>query len=764
MGRGALLKTSFNAGELSPLLDGRSDLAKYPQGCSLLENFIVTAQGPVYKRPGTRFVEDAGPESPVLVPFIYNRTQTYILAIGSSIAVYSDRARVLDGDGDPYSFGAGIWSVPPRRADGTSRLSHTQSGDVLFVCDADGGLPLMEIKRLDNANWTISASVMVPPPVGDREEMFVNLVIDFPYKPFAWTDEITSVAAGTYICPTFDPSSTYIGKLGIIFCDTQGSGYYFPEWSSGSLIDSKRIFQHNGRFYWNSTSSDITPSGAGPTHEEGYNNTLYLYVGTGRFYFEITDWINLSTTPGVPYWVSVMKRLPNYDGDDVTINLFTEKSLGGNLFSLSRQGGPSLLKTKATHTIGGNPDNVAIWRERLWLSRNRDLIATTAGSFYDYRRTDRAGQVVADAGLWLNLLAGDLSPISWMASSERLNIGSFGGGRIIGEQNLSNAFGPTNVKVDASTSQGSIDVGPEVIGSDVIYIDASGRRARRTSMVQEDSADLNELSDHIAMQCTFVGMAYQRSPSSVVWFILSDGSLAGMTYNRTQDVASWHRHDVGGVVKSIACIPSPDGTRDDLWLVVEREVGALTKRYIEVMPDEFRAGLRAVDARHLDCSIIYDGAPADEFTGLDHLEGETVDVVADGIHIGTRVVTDGSFTLPENYSVVVAGIHNRSRLQTMRLHVGADDGVNMGKTMRISRASVRALDTVGFKIGWAFDKLERKEFKDATQNMDEAVPAQTVERNFSFPGNYDGNGYVCIEQDQPLPCTITALAIQFEVN
>ena len=54
MAEAAPILTSFNAGELSPLLEGRVDLAKYQSGCKVLENFVPTVQGPAIKRSGTK--------------------------------------------------------------------------------------------------------------------------------------------------------------------------------------------------------------------------------------------------------------------------------------------------------------------------------------------------------------------------------------------------------------------------------------------------------------------------------------------------------------------------------------------------------------------------------------------------------------------------------------------------------------------------------------------------------------------------------------
>ena len=62
---------AFSAGELSPDMYGRYDVDKYGTGCMILKNYVIMAQGGVYKRPGTRFAGQAGKESQKvrLIPF-----------------------------------------------------------------------------------------------------------------------------------------------------------------------------------------------------------------------------------------------------------------------------------------------------------------------------------------------------------------------------------------------------------------------------------------------------------------------------------------------------------------------------------------------------------------------------------------------------------------------------------------------------------------------------------------------------------------------
>lgn len=97
-----LIITSFNAGELSPLLDGRSDLEKYYFGARIYENFIPLPYGPAERRPGTYFVTELkdNDKKARLQSFQYSTTQAYIIEFGDQYArFYKDRGQILGGSG-----------------------------------------------------------------------------------------------------------------------------------------------------------------------------------------------------------------------------------------------------------------------------------------------------------------------------------------------------------------------------------------------------------------------------------------------------------------------------------------------------------------------------------------------------------------------------------------------------------------------------------------------------------------------------------------
>ncbi|MBK9075533.1 MAG: hypothetical protein IPL77_11255 [Flavobacteriales bacterium] len=783
MPNAAAMKMAFNGGELSPLLDGRTDLAKYASGCSIMENYIPTVHGPIRRRPGTRFVADAGTLAPVLVPFVFNRTQSYVLAIASEITVYSARGVVEASPGVPYTFGDGIWTAPPRREDGTVRIAWVQSGDMVFVCDAAGGLPMMVIRRLGHTNWTIEAYEMATPPhlKFDRDNNFKIFRTDGAGVAtddgewWMWIGAYTSVWSSVF------EDAKIRGKVFIDlthYFDGFAARGFVKKWSAGMTVAHRDIVVCNGRYYHALEAGTLSSSELSHTSLHGPESSIMAYIGNGIIAFDIISTRNPEIHGSSPDFYTIYSALVKfaespsneYRGDDMfcssadrwveSFSPFHGRSYAfASLIDFVRPFGDAVI-------AGEYPDNVAIFRDRLVVSANRQIWMSVAGDLPNFSEFDASGDVTADAAVNLELLSGDLSPVSWMSSADRLVLGSFGGERAIGEQNISDPFGPLNAKVDASGAYGALDIQPSVVGSDVLFVDRSGRRVRRSglNLSPDDAADLSLLSEHLGAASPFVDMAYQMTPGAVLWLVQANGSLVGMTYDRVQDVAAWHRHDVGGDVLAVCSTPSPDGTRDDLWMVVEREVDGETVFYVEVLVDEFALGTPVEDQCFLDCSLSYSGAPADVISGLDHLEGGSVAVLADGSVLGPFTVASGEINLGGEYSKVHVGLAYSSRLRTMRLEKQTTDGSSIGKIGRVHRVVLRLLDSVGIKIGATFDTMDRKEFRRASVPQNSPVPISTTDLGVDFPGGHNVDQYVCIEQDQPLPSTILSMGIEYGVQ
>lgn len=99
MARARHIHNNFTAGELSPRLDGRTDLAKYYNGVKTLENFLIWPHGGVYRRYGTRYAAEVKDSSKKVrqVAFEFSTTQAYILEFGDLYhRVYRNSGQVVE--------------------------------------------------------------------------------------------------------------------------------------------------------------------------------------------------------------------------------------------------------------------------------------------------------------------------------------------------------------------------------------------------------------------------------------------------------------------------------------------------------------------------------------------------------------------------------------------------------------------------------------------------------------------------------------------
>jgi hypothetical protein len=149
---------------------------------------------------------------------------------------------------------------------------------------------------------------------------------------------------------------------------------------------------------------------------------------------------------------------------------------------------------------------------------------------------------------------------------------------------------------------------------------------------------------------------------------------------------------------------------------------------------------------------------ATTITGLSHLEGKTVDILADGaVHV-QRVVASGQVTLTRTSSVVHVGLPYSSTLETLDLEGGGAEGPAQGKRRRVSKAILRLYETgSGIEVGHA-DKTDVIDFRVSGDLMDAPVPLFSgIYKDIVFPANWSKEAYIKIVQRKPLPCTVLSI-------
>jgi hypothetical protein len=153
--------TSFNAGQVSPLLDARNDFPKYNTACRTLENMFVTVQGPAMRRPGTKMITEVKDSNyPVrLIPFESTTGDTYIIEAGNRyMRFYTTGARIMD-DSDPCSQYE--ISTPFTTAD-LNNLQCAQGDNQMYI--VDGNHVPQILTRFSGSNWSCSDVTLLTGP------------------------------------------------------------------------------------------------------------------------------------------------------------------------------------------------------------------------------------------------------------------------------------------------------------------------------------------------------------------------------------------------------------------------------------------------------------------------------------------------------------------------------------------------------------------------------------------------------------------------
>jgi hypothetical protein len=408
----------------------------------------------------------------------------------------------------------------------------------------------------------------------------------------------------------------------------------------------------------------------------------------------------------------------------------------------------------------------------------------------DFPPEDKLGtEVNDDNGIDYAIGSNEVNAIRWMAASRNLVLGTAGGIFPVRASGDSEAVTPTNINMNQALVEGVAMVQSIVLQNRMLYLSRNGRtlEALRFDFRGDDfvADDLAVLSNHIFGLGTdaTVGvteLAYSPERHSIVWGVRKDGQLLGLTYQPDQEVFAWHRHIIGGSfgggiaeVESVASIPSPGGTYDQLWIVSKRTIGGVTKRFIEFMLPEWTTGSMTLtptspaepEAIFVDAGPApYVGVATTLIDNLDHLEGETVAVLSNGGVHPDRVVgasgTVGRIVLQENATEVVAGFSYTSDFDSMALEVPDPTGTSMGKRKRPTHAMLRVKDSIGGEIGPNGTNLDPIVRRDGSDLMDTGVPPFTGVLRQKLRHGYDKDVRIYLRQAQPLPLILLGIALE----
>lgn len=327
----------------------------------------------------------------------------------------------------------------------------------------------------------------------------------------------------------------------------------------------------------------------------------------------------------------------------------------------------------------------------------------------------------------------------------------------------SDAITPNSISVRPQSYIGSDTVQPVIVNNNVIYASARDGHLRELAYQYQAggyiAGDLCLRSAHLFDFKRIVDMALQKAPIPIVWSVSSDGKLLGLTYIPEQQIGSWHRHDTDGEFESCACISEDD--EDHLYVVVKRNIGGQTVRFVERMSSMQFASLD--NAFFVDCGATYSGDPVTTISGLTWLEGKTVAILADGAVVPQQTVINGQIKLPVPASTVAIGLPYVSDAKTLPVVINAG-AYGLGQSKNVSRASLKVYKTSGIFVGPTFESKDLVEYKQRTTEP-YGTPPSMVSGDLSiqlFP-SWSDTGSICIRQSVPLPLTLLSLALELSV-
>jgi len=854
MARVAAQLTNFTAGELSPRLDGRTDLTKYAAGCSNLENLVIYPHGAAARRPGTTHVAEVTDSSKKtrLIPFEFSTTQTYILEFSNlKIRFFKDNGAILEGD----KTITGITQANPAVV--TSSSHGYSNGDEIKITSVVG------MTEVNNKRFLVAGVTTNTFQLTDKDGDNINSSAYTAYSSAGTANKVYTITSPYLEAELFDikfaqsADVMYITHPNHEVEKLSRTGH-----TSWTLAD---VDFTNGPFIdVNTTATTLTPASSG--------------VGTGVN-------ITASATTGInddQGWLATdVGRQIHFNGGYAKITARTNSTVAVATITTAFTNTNAITAwyLGAFSDTTGHPSCVTFFEQRLvfaaTLSNPQTVYFSKSG---DYENMDAniGGTVADDDAIIYTIASNQVNAIRFMSATRTLIIGTAGGEFAVSGGGDDSSVTPTNILIKKQTNNGGANVDAVAVGNATLFLQRAKRKIRELAYNFDvdgySSPDLTILAEHVTSG-GITQMAFQGEPLSILWCVRGDGELAALTYQREQEVVAWHRHIFGGrfgaatitvsdyaniatgsrllltksdgttvtftsttgtagtdefktetnnnttadniytainahadftvanpaaavvtvtetspsstgfltiksvddttrltttdqgkaVCESVAVIPTDD-SEYQVWVIVKRTVNGSTRRYVEYLNIFDFDETDNTSFNFLDSALSYSGTAATTFTGLDHLEGQTVAILADGATHPDKPVSSGSVVLDRSATNVKMGLAYHSILKTMRIDAGSQDGTSQGKTKRIYEITARLYQSVGVEIGPDLSNMERIPFRTSANPMDEGIPVFTGDKEVEFRGNYDTDGYILVRQTQPLPFTILSLYPRLQTN
>lgn len=439
--------------------------------------------------------------------------------------------------------------------------------------------------------------------------------------------------------------------------------------------------------------------------------------------------------------------------------------------------GPSGDTATATATIGsgsaGNPSVPTFFQQRLVLAAPPGAVQTfymsQPGSYYNY---NVSYPTLPDDAITGSLVANQLQTIkSMIAMPSGLILLSDRTFWQVNGGSVGSAVSAIDIVANPQSYVGASDVPPIVANFDILYVQSKGSIVRDTTYNfyanVYTGTDISILSSHLFFGYQITEWAWAEEPYKIVWAVRNDGILLSLTFLKEQELIGWAHHDTLGTYQSVATVTESvsGNTVDAIYTVVSRTINGFTNQYIERMADRYITNY--INPWCVDCGLQYSGSATATLSGLEHLIGQTVTGLVNGIPLTPTVVSaTGTVAVPAGTTFATVGLAFLPQLQTLALELG--EPTVQGKFKKIVNITARVAQTLGLSTGTDFDNLVNMKdliLGNVGQNTNEIVSDLVTADATTLPNPaYTEQGQYCFQQSLPYPATILGVIPEFAIG
>lgn len=438
----------------------------------------------------------------------------------------------------------------------------------------------------------------------------------------------------------------------------------------------------------------------------------------------------------------------------------------------------------------GFPSNIVFHEQRLVFSNTiaypQSLWFSMAGNFYNFGFTSPGAD---DDSINYMLASRKINAIQWMISAGDLLLGTYSGIWKMGPGGQSDAITPTSVVARLQTSDGCAPIDPLMIGPVILYVQRGNRSIRSLKYTLESDSyqgdDMTILARHLFETRTIVSWDYAALPDQIILCVMSDGTLLGMTYMPEHEVLAWHHHNTGeygtDAFLYVSVLQGVDA--DEVYLLaqrgsdicVERLENRITLGVDDPVTIQETAGIERITDEGMDnpyrywfvdSGVEYEGSLTDTLSGLDHLEGREVAILADGEVVAPHEVVSGEIVLDRPSRRIIAGLPITSKIETLDIEMQDNAGSALRRAKVINKLILRLYRSRFVEVaprGEAFlnesattENYEEIKIRDASDE-DNPTALRTGNYEVQIRRGWNRTGGLSIRNNKPVPLTILGI-------